>query len=213
MTGGLRFPTMHAGRIIVYVFAVCCAAALAVSLWLGFTGRDEARENQSILGLRQIHEKAQRWAREHDGAYPDHISQLLTWTSLSPIDFTDPREPQDSVWMIEGVDLRSLPLTSNDPDRAAAARDQLNAALASIGDRSWYRFGDFYFARLDQPTNDPRIVFGWTIRGEGGRRFIMFDDGRGRRIERAEWEIVWEADSAARSAKGLPTIDLPPFDG
>lgn len=204
---------MHAGRIIVYIFAACCIIALAFSIWLGITGRDEARENQSILGLRQIHEKAQRWAREHEGTYPDHIARLLTWTSLSPADFTDPREPHDSVWTIAGVDVTRLPLTSSDPDRASAARDELTAAIESAGNPPWYRFGDFYFVQLSQPTNDPRIVFGWTIRGEGGRRFIMFDDGNARRIERPEWEIVWEADAAARSAKGLPTRDMPPFEG
>lgn len=203
---------MHAGRIIVYVFVSCCVIALAVSLWLGFTKRGEARENQSILGLRKIHEKAQRWAREHGGDYPDHMARLLTWSSVSPPDFMDPREPDDSAWTIGVLNVRTLPLGSDEASDVSDTQTRLDAAIQSFGHPVSYRFGDFFFARLAQPTGDGRIVFGWTIRGVGGRRFMMFDNGKGQRIEPDEWPIIWEADATARAALGLPTIEPPAYD-
>lgn len=200
---------MHAGRVIVIVFTFCCVVALGVSIWLGITGRVHARENQSILGLRQIHEKSQRWAREHEGRYPDHIAELLTWTSLSFDDFIDPRMPDDSVWTIHTLAVRDLILSGRESPELTADREALAEAIQAVRDEPWYRFGDFFFARLLRPTGDARIVFGWTIRGVNDRRFIMFDDGSARRIEPEEWPIIWQTDATARRALEIPAIEPP----
>lgn len=202
---------MHLGRVILIVFLICCAASIGLGLWLRITGFDIARENQSILGLRTIHEKSLRWAAERGGTYPDHPARLLTWVSVRPLDFRDPREPADSVWTIGEVDVLSLTLAGKETPDIAADRATLDEAIARMPPASFIRFGDYFFTRLEKPTREARLVFGWTLPGENGRRFVLHDHGDARRIEAAEWAAVWQSDAEARAELGLPVIEPPAF--
>lgn len=204
---------MHIGRLIVILFIATAVISIAAGVWLSVSGKDEAYFNQSVLGLREIHEKAERWAWRHEHRYPDHVARLLVWVSITPHNFADPRQLDDGVWVLDGVDVRELPLRDPDDAPPQEAAATLNAAIdtviAQMDRGEAYRFGEYFFAPLAQPHEHDGLVFGWTVPDDEGRRFVYFDSGRVKRIERPAWESVWERDARARQETGERSITMP----
>jgi len=194
------------GRGIVIAFF---ATVLFVGVGAGIVinrYHSDARANQAVFGLQQIHKSARHWAEMNGGTYPDHVALLWSNVYFRPRYFKDPRGFSDTIWEVNGVDARPFMAELRDdvPENERLDRAPLIESVNSARDVLFYRFGDYWFARLPTYTGDRNLIFGWTRPDEEDRRFIVFDDGEALRVDRAQWTAAWSRDAEARARRGMP---------
>ena len=173
---------------------------------------DDLGLNQAGIGLANVQKAATVWAETHDGAYPEHIALLQANNYFRATLFEDPRRPEGTVWHVNGVDARPyMQEIIRHHDQERIDRTPLLEAVATdpAQDEPYYRFGDYWFVRLDKPRGRDDLIFGWTLPDEEGRRFIVFDNGDMKRIDGAEWVDRWDADAQARQEIGIERVARP----
>lgn len=165
--------------------------------------RANARWIKAAEQLKEIWYASAAATGEFGGSYPPHVAVLLAHDYLPVNVFLDPRGFEDTVLMLGQLDVNDI--GSWDPQKVDRATTTF---LEQSG--GFYRFGDYWFMQLRNPTDSPTIVFGWMIPHGSGASSIIFDDGHLETIGPGSWLPVLQRDAAARKRLGLPVLDPPP---
>ena len=200
------------GKYLVISFAV-----IFILLAIGTTIArvildDDLGLNQAGIGLANVQKAAAVWAETHTGEYPDHVALLQANNYFRATLFEDPRKPEETVWHVNDVDARPYMreiIRHHDQERLDRAPLLEAVATDPARDEPYYRFGDYWFVRLDRPRGRDDLVYGWTLPDEEGRRFIVFDNGDMKRIDADMWGELWQADVRARHETGLERVTRP----
>ena len=206
---------MVSGRIFVISFALILIGAAFASTLVMVNNSGQARANQAGIGLEKLWNAASVWALSHDGAYPVHIALLRRSRYFDPKWLDDPRDLPGIVWTVGAIDARPFmdeEVALEEP--AGGWLDRTPLITAVEDEMAWrgspiYFFGDYWFVQLPRHVKNESLIFGWSQPDDRGRRFVAFDNGEVRRIERGGWAHVWRNDAAARAALGLPPLDMP----
>ena len=123
----------------------------------------------------------------------------------------DPRQASGSIWTVGNLEARPFleEIRRESNKHSRLDRTPLIEAVAAHSDERFYRFGDYWFVRLDRYRNEPFLIFGWTLADKHGQRFLVFDDGNAMRISKDEWAAAWKNDKEARARLGMPAIEMP----
>jgi len=202
------------GKYLVISFAVTFILLAIGTTIARFILDDDLGLNQAGIGLANVQKAAAVWAETQGGEYPQHVALLQANNYFRATLFRDPREPEGTVWEVNGIDARPyMQEIIRQHDQKRLSRAPLIEAVERDphGSEAFYRFGDYWFVRLEQPRGHDHLVFGWTLPDEKGRRVIVFDSGDMKRIDRDAWRKVWEADARAREEVGVERVD-PPVD-
>jgi hypothetical protein len=194
------------------LITILLAGAVIVLSIVGYRSVSQALSNarwmKATEQLREIWVIYQ-WAAT-EGPYPPHPAVLPAQQLVPPQTFLDPRGFEDSVFGVGDLDLTKLFQIPSE-DVFTDVEQFCNAVAAAAEELSgFYRFGDFWFVRLRQPTNSEKIVFAWMIPGPQGVRTVLFDNGHSETLSGAAWWSTLQADALERDRLGLPPLEPPP---
>ena len=201
----VSFPKETVGKS-TWVLGLVVAAVVLMGMLLPSIGMANgcARSVKCATQMKIIHRSMRYFATDDAGSYPTHAALLI------PVNYVTPKillSPLDSgiatVWCVGDVDLDEF-------DWSLEAIEALDAAVESSNlSAPYYRLGDFWFARLPEPTNSPNLVAMWTDVLPDGTRQVVFDSNPLEVIDAANWSAVWKQDAVERRKLGLPAVSMP----
>ncbi|MGI9014338.1 MAG: hypothetical protein ACR2GY_08830 [Phycisphaerales bacterium] len=201
--------------VIFFVVAVVVTGSFAsVLIW---KSRATLPINQAGVGIANLHKAAAVWAQDNGTYYPGHISLLQANNYFRVSLFTDPRLPEGTTWEVSGLDARpfleEIRRESNRDTRLDRAPLLKAAAADAANGNALYRYGDYWFVRLDRYRNDTDLIFGFSlIEPSTGTTFVVTDDGTAHVVDETGWQQAWQRDAERRAALGLPSLAAPAFD-